>query len=103
MGDMINAYNILAGKPEGETPLGRPRHRWKDNVRMDLIEVGWEHVDWIQVDQDRDKWWALVNVVMNLGGAQKTGNFLPGLVTISFSRRTLLCVVRSLPESNENT
>jgi len=70
---------------------------------MDFREIGWKTVDWIYLAQDRDQWRAVVNVVMNLGGAQKTGNFLPGLVTISFSRRTLLCVVRSLPESNENT
>jgi len=73
------------------------------STRMDFREIGWKTVDWIYLAQDRDQWRAVVNVVMNLGGAQKTGNFLPGLVTISFSRRTLLCVVRSLPESNENT
>jgi hypothetical protein len=47
-------------------PLGRPRHRWEDGIRMDLREIGWEGVDWIQLAQDTDQWWALVNMVMNL-------------------------------------
>jgi len=54
------------GKPEGKRPLGRPRHRWEDNIKMDLQEVGYEGMDWIELAQDRDRWWALVNVVMNL-------------------------------------
>ena len=54
------------GKPEGRRPLGRPRHRWKDNMRMDLGEVGCGCVDWMELAQDRDRWFALVREVMNL-------------------------------------
>jgi hypothetical protein len=54
------------GKPEGKRPLGRPRRRWKDGIRMDLREIGCGSVDWIQLVQDRDRWRALVNTVMNL-------------------------------------
>ena len=53
------------GKPEGNRPLGRPRRRWDDNIKMDLQEVGCGGLDWIELVQDRDKWWALVNAVMN--------------------------------------
>jgi hypothetical protein len=63
---MRNAYNILVGKPEGKRPLGRPRSRREDNIRSDLRETGWEIVDWMRVDQDRDQRRALVNTVMNL-------------------------------------
>jgi hypothetical protein len=61
-----NAYRILVGKPEGKRPLGRPRRRWVDNIKMDLREIGWDGVDWIELAQDRDQWRALVNTVMNL-------------------------------------
>jgi hypothetical protein len=61
-----NAYRLLVGKPEGKRPLGRPRRRWVDNIKMDLLEIGWGGVDWIGLAQDRDKWRALVNVVINL-------------------------------------
>jgi hypothetical protein len=54
------------GKPEGRRPLGRPRRRWLDNIRMDLVEVGWGDVDWIGLAQDRDRWTALVNSALNL-------------------------------------
>jgi hypothetical protein len=54
------------GRPEGRRPLGRPRHRWEDNIKMDLQEVGWEGMDWIDMAEDRDRWRALVNAVMNL-------------------------------------
>jgi hypothetical protein len=54
------------GKPEGMRPLGRPRHRWLDNIRMNLVEVGWGGVGWIGLAQDRDRWRALVNSVLNL-------------------------------------
>jgi hypothetical protein len=53
-------------KPEGKKPLGRPRHRWLDNIRMDLVKVGWDDVDWIGLAQDRDRWRALVNSILNL-------------------------------------
>jgi hypothetical protein len=54
------------GKPEGKRPLGRPRRRWVDCIKMDLLEIGWGGVDWTGLAQDRDKWRALVNAVMNL-------------------------------------
>ena len=54
------------GKPGGKRPLGRPRRRWEDNFKMELQEVGCGVMDWIELAQDRDRWWALVNVVMNL-------------------------------------
>jgi hypothetical protein len=63
---MRSAYRILVGKPEGKRPLGRYGHRWKDNIRMNLKETGWEGVDWIHLGQDRDQWCAVVNTVMNL-------------------------------------
>ena len=55
------------GKPKGKRPLGRPRRRWEDNIKIDLQEVGCLGMDWIKLAQDRDRWWALVNGVMNLG------------------------------------
>jgi hypothetical protein len=61
-----NAYRLLVEKPEGRRPLGRPRRRWLDNIRMDLAEVGWGDVDWIGLAQDRGRWRALVNSVLNL-------------------------------------
>jgi hypothetical protein len=66
MGEKRNAYRLLVGKPEGKRPLGRPRHRWVDNIRIDLLEIDWGGVAWIGLAQDRDKWRALVNAVMNL-------------------------------------
>jgi hypothetical protein len=66
MGETRNAYRILVGKPEGKRPLGRPRCRWVDNIKMDLEEIGWNGMDWIELAQDRDQWRALVNTVMNL-------------------------------------
>jgi hypothetical protein len=60
-----NAYRILVGKPEGKRPLGRPRRRWVDNIKIDFGEVGWDGRDWIELAQDRDQWRALVNTVMN--------------------------------------
>jgi hypothetical protein len=59
-------YRVLVGKPEGKRPLGRPRRRWVDYIRMDLQEVGCEYMDWIGLAQDRDRWRTLVNAVMNL-------------------------------------
>jgi hypothetical protein len=61
-----NVYRVLMRKPEGKKPLGRPRRRWEDRIRMDLRESGWGSVDWIQLAEDRDRWRALVNTVMNL-------------------------------------
>jgi hypothetical protein len=61
-----NAYRVLVGKPEGKKPTGRPIHRWEDNTKMDLGEIGWGGIDCIHLTQDRDQWQALVNTVMNL-------------------------------------
>jgi hypothetical protein len=66
MGEVRGAYNILVGRPEGRRPLGRPRRRWEDNIKMDPREIGFGDVDWIHLAQDRDRWRALVNTVMNL-------------------------------------
>jgi hypothetical protein len=65
-GEKRNAYRLLVGKPEGKRPLGRPRRRWVDNIRMDLGDVGWGVVDWIGLAQDRNSWRALVNSALNL-------------------------------------
>jgi hypothetical protein len=61
-----NVCKVMMGKPEGKRPLGRPRHRCKDGIIMDLRETGWRSVDWIQSAQDRDRWRAVVSAVMNL-------------------------------------
>ena len=66
MGEERGVYRVLVGKLEGKRPLGRPRHRWVDNIRMDLKEVGCGYMDWIGLAQDRDRWWMLVIAVMNL-------------------------------------
>jgi hypothetical protein len=66
MGEKRNAYRISVGKPEGKRPLGRSRRRWEDNIRMDLREIGWGGIDWIDLAQDRHQWRTLVNTVMNL-------------------------------------
>jgi hypothetical protein len=66
MGEKRNAYRILVGNPEGKRPLGRPRRRWVDNIKMGLREIGWDGGDWIDLTQDRDQWRTLVKAVMNL-------------------------------------
>jgi transcription termination factor 2 len=66
MGEVRGAYNILVGWPEGRRPLGRPRHRWQDNKKMDLGEIEFGDVDWINLAQDRDRWRAVVSMVMNV-------------------------------------
>jgi hypothetical protein len=66
MGEGRGAYRVLVGRPEGRRPLGRPRRRWGNNIKMDLQEVGWGGMDWIDNVQDRDRWRALVSAVMNL-------------------------------------
>jgi hypothetical protein len=66
VGEVRGAYNLLFWSPEGRRPLGRPRRRWEDNIKMDLGETGFGDVDWIHWDQDRDRWRALVNTVMFL-------------------------------------
>jgi hypothetical protein len=76
MGEGRGAYKILVVRLEGRRPLGRPRLRWEDNIKMDLQEVGWGDMDWIDIAQDRDRWRALVSAVMNLRVPQNAGNFL---------------------------
>jgi hypothetical protein len=66
MGEGRNMYRILVGKPEGKGPSGRPRRRWEDGIKMDLRETGWGGLEWIHLAQDRDRWRAVVNAVMNL-------------------------------------
>jgi hypothetical protein len=67
MGEGRNEYRVLVGKPEGKRPLGRPRRRWEDGIKMDLTDIGWEGgVEWIHLAQDRDRWRAVVNTVMTL-------------------------------------
>jgi hypothetical protein len=63
---MRSAYKIFVGKQEGKRPRGRPGRRWEDNVRMDLQEIGWEGVNWMNMAQDMDQWRAFVNTVMKL-------------------------------------
>jgi hypothetical protein len=89
MGEERGAYRVLVGKPEGQRPVGSPRRRWVDNIRMDLQEVGCGDVDWIGLAQDRDGWRRLVSAVMNLRVPQNAGNFLTSYKPVSFSRRTL--------------
>ena len=66
-------YRVLVGKPEGKRPLGRPRRRWENNIKMDLKEVGGGCEDWMELAQDRDRWRALVSTVMNIGGPKMWG------------------------------
>ena len=65
MGEGRGVYRVLVGKPQRRRPLGKPRHRWEDNIQMDLREVGCGCVDWMELAQDRDRWRALVSAVMN--------------------------------------
>jgi hypothetical protein len=65
-GEKKYACKILVGTPEGKRPLGRPRRMWVDNIKMDLTEIGWDGVEWIDMAQDRDQWRAVVNTVLNL-------------------------------------
>jgi hypothetical protein len=75
MGEKRNVYRLLVGKPEGKRSLGRPRHRGVDNIRMDLGEVGWGDVDWIGLAQDKNRWRAVVNSVLNLRVPWNAGNY----------------------------
>jgi hypothetical protein len=74
-----NAYRLLVGKPEERRPLGRRRRRWLYNIGMELVEVGWGDVDWIGLAQDRDRWRALVNSVLNLRVPQNAGKLSSGV------------------------
>jgi len=90
MGEGRGVYKVLVGKPEGKRPLRRPRRRWEDNIKMDLQEVGCGGVSWIELAQDRDRWRALVNAVMNLRFPKNVENFLTSRKPVSFSKRILL-------------
>jgi len=94
MGEDRVVQRVLLGKPEGKRPLGRPRRRWEDNIKMDLQEVEGGRGEWMELAQDRDRWRALVGTVRNFG-FHKCGEFLDQLqsLLVSFSRRTLLHVV----------
>jgi hypothetical protein len=76
MGKSRDVYRVLMGKPVGMRPLGRPRHRWKGNIKMDLQEVGCEGMDWINLAEDWDRWLALVTAVKNLWVSYNARNFL---------------------------
>jgi hypothetical protein len=82
---------MLVRKPEGRRPVGRPRRRWMDNIKMDLREIGWGGMDWIDLAQDRDHWRTLVNTVMNLQVPCNVGKFLSTCTIGSFLRRAQLC------------
>ena len=77
-------------KPDGKRPLGRPRRRWEDNIKMDLQEVGCRGMDWIELAQARGRWRVHVNALMNLRVPYNAGNFLTSCKPVSFTRRTLL-------------
>jgi hypothetical protein len=66
IGEEKGVYRVLVGRPEGKRPLGRPRHRWEDNIKLDLREIGFDGVNWIQLAQDRVQWWSCLNMVVNL-------------------------------------
>jgi hypothetical protein len=100
MGKGRNAYMTVVGEPEGKRPLGRPRHRSVDIIKMDLREIGWDGMDWIDVAQDRDWWKAVVNMVMKIRVPQNPGKFLRRCMTGCFSRRAQLHEVRQSSSNN---
>jgi hypothetical protein len=90
MGKGRCVYSVLVGKPEGKKSMGRPRRIWENTIKMDLQEVGCGGMDWIELAQDRDRWRALMNEVINLRILYNAGDFLTSCKQASFSRRTLL-------------
>jgi hypothetical protein len=90
MGEKRNAYKLLVGKPEGKRPPGRPRHRWVDNMGMDLGEVEWSDVDWIGLAQDRNTWRVLANSALNLRVPLNAGKLSSGFTTLGLSSRAQL-------------
>jgi hypothetical protein len=89
-GEQRNVCMILVGEPEGKRPLGRPRRRWLNNIKMDLREIGWNCMDWIYLAQDRDQWSALVNTVMNLRVPLNVRKLLSSCTIGGSSRRAQL-------------
>jgi hypothetical protein len=90
MGERRGEYRVLVGKLDGKRPLGRPRRRWEDNIKMDLQRGRSGGMDWIELALDRNRWRELVISVMNLRVPLHAGNFLTGCEQVSFSRRTML-------------
>jgi hypothetical protein len=90
MGTKRNAYMMLVPMSEGKKPLGRPRRGWVDDIKIDLRDIGWDSMDWIDVAQDRDQWRTLVNTVMNLRVPLNPWKFLSSCTIGGFSRRAQL-------------
>jgi hypothetical protein len=90
MGEKRNVYRLLVGKPEGKRPLGRPRCRWIDNIKMDLLQIGVNVADWIGLAQDRYRWRALVNSVNEPSGSIKCWELLSGCTSCGLSSGTQL-------------
>jgi hypothetical protein len=93
MEEKWNAYRLLVGKPERKRPLGRQRRRWMDNIRMDLLEVGWGDMDWIGLAKNRNRWRALVNSVLNLRVPLNAGKLSSGLASSGLSSSAQLHIV----------
>jgi hypothetical protein len=91
------AYRVLVGRLDGKRPVGWPRHRWEDNIKMDYLGVGWWDMDSIDVAQDRESWRAVLNVVMNLQVSYNKRNLLNGWGTVSVSGRTCTFVLLQSP------
>jgi len=85
MREAKGVHRVLVGKPEGTRPLGRPRHRWEDNIKMDLWQVRGGG-DWMELAQDRDRWQVLVNMVINFWVPQSAGNFLRTFITVKYGK-----------------
>jgi hypothetical protein len=90
MGEKRNVYRLLVRKPEGKRPLGRPRRRWINNIKMELLEIGLSVVDWIDLTQDRYRWRAFVNSVMNLRIPYNAGKLPSGCISCDLSSGTQL-------------
>ncbi|KAJ4441271.1 hypothetical protein ANN_11125 [Periplaneta americana] len=90
MGESRNAYRVLVGRPEEKRPLGRPRRRWEDNIKMDLREMGYDDREWINLAQDRDRWWAYVRAAMNFREEKKEfAGSLEGMVNGSSEQKKI--------------
>jgi hypothetical protein len=100
MGEKINAWRLLVGKPERKTPLGRPRQRWVDNIKMDFGEIALGGLDWIGLVQNSVQWRAVVKAVMNLNVSYNAGKFLSGCTGDGLSKRDKLHEVSKRKERN---